>query len=223
MKYLIVGLGNIGEEYWGTRHNIGFRVVNALAEAHNAKFEEGRYGATCEFRVKNQILKVLKPNTYMNLSGNAVRYWMQEEQITIDHVLIVCDDIALPFGTLRMRPKGSAGGHNGLKDIAAKCGGEGFARLRFGVGGDFPKGAQVDWVLGHFPQEEEDQMPEVLRTTTKFIEEFCLAGAQRAMNKYNGNPIVMRKEADEKALAAEARKKALEEQDKNSKEENANG
>ncbi len=186
MKFLIVGLGNIGEEYWGTRHNIGFRVVNALAEAHNAKFEENRYGATCEFRVKNQILKLLKPNTYMNLSGNAVRYWMQEEGITIDHVLIICDDIALPFGTLRMKPKGSDGGHNGLKDIANKCGGQNYARLRFGVGGDFPKGAQVNWVLGHFPQEEENLMPERLEVTTKFIESFCLEGAQRAMNKYNG-------------------------------------
>ena len=186
MKFLIVGLGNIGEEYWGTRHNIGFRVVNALTEAHNAKFEENRYGATCEFRVKNQILKLLKPNTYMNLSGNSVRYWMQEEGITIDHVLIICDDIALPFGTLRMKPKGSDGGHNGLKDIANKCGGQNYARLRFGVGGDFPKGAQVNWVLGHFPQEEENLMPERLEVTTKFIESFCLEGAQRAMNKYNG-------------------------------------
>lgn len=194
MKYLIVGLGNIGEEYWGTRHNIGFRVVNALAEAHNAIFEENRYGATCEFRVKNQILKLLKPNTYMNLSGNAVRYWMQEEGITIDHVLIICDDIALPFGTLRMKPKGSDGGHNGLKDIANKCGGQNFTRLRFGVGGDFPKGAQVNWVLGHFPQEEEDQMPERLEVTTKFIESFCLEGAQRAMNKYNGG-IPVKKES----------------------------
>ena len=186
MKFLIVGLGNIGEEYWGTRHNIGFRVVNALAEAHAARFEENRYGATCEFRLKNQQLLLLKPNTYMNLSGNAVRYWMQEEKISIDHILIVCDDIALPFGTLRMKPKGSAGGHNGLKDIAAKCGGENFARLRFGVGGDFPHGAQVDWVLGHFPQEEEDKMPERLEQTTHFIEEFCLAGISNAMNKYNG-------------------------------------
>lgn len=186
MKFLIVGLGNIGQEYWGTRHNIGFRVVNALADAHDAKFEENRYGATCEFRVKNQQLLLLKPNTYMNLSGSAVRYWMQEEKIDIDHVLVICDDIALPFGTLRMRQKGSAGGHNGLKDIAAKCGGEGFARLRFGVGGDFPKGAQCDWVLGHFPQEEEDKMPERLEVTTKFIEAFCLEGCSNAMNKYNG-------------------------------------
>lgn len=193
MKFLIVGLGNIGEEYWGTRHNIGFRVVNALAEAHQAQFEENRYGATCEFRVKNQVLKLLKPSTYMNLSGNAVRYWMQEEGITLDHVLIICDEINLPFGTLRMRQKGSAGGHNGLKDIAAKCGGEGFARLRFGVGGDFPKGAQVNWVLGHFPQEEENLMPEVLEVSTKFIESFCLEGASRAMNKYNGNPLDKKK------------------------------
>lgn len=186
MKYLIVGLGNIGQEYWGTRHNIGFRVVNSLAEAHSAQFEENRYGATCEFRVKNQILFLLKPNTYMNLSGSAVRYWMQEEKITLDHVLIICDDIALTFGTLRMRQKGSAGGHNGLKDIIAKCGGEGFCRLRFGVGGDFPPGTQIDHVLGHFPQEEEDKMPERLEQAVKFVESFCLEGPANAMNKYNG-------------------------------------
>lgn len=186
MKYLIVGLGNIGEEYWGTRHNIGFRVVNALADAHDAVFAEGRYGATCEFRLKNQQLLLLKPSTYMNLSGNAVRYWMQEEKITIDHVLIICDEINLSFGQLRMRQKGSDGGHNGLKDIIAKCGGQNFARLRFGVGGDFPKGAQVDWVLGRFPKEEEEKMPERLEMAVKFIEEFCLAGVQIAMNRYNG-------------------------------------
>ena len=161
-------------------------MVNALAEQHEAKFEENRYGATCEFRLKNQQLLVLKPNTYMNLSGNAVRYWMQQEGITIDHVLIICDEINLDFGQLRMRPKGSDGGHNGLKDIIAKCGGQNFARLRFGVGGDFPKGAQVNWVLGHFPQEEEDKMPDRLDTAVKFIEEFCLAGVQIAMNRYNG-------------------------------------
>lgn len=186
MKFLIVGLGNIGEEYNGTRHNIGFRVANALAQAHDAQLHEDRYGATCEFRLKNQILKILKPNTYMNLSGNAVRYWMQAEKITLDHVLIVCDDIALPFGALRMRTKGSAGGHNGLKDIAAKCGGEGFARLRFGVGGDFPKGGQVDWVLGRFPAEEEQLIPQRLEAAVKFIESFCLEGAANAMNKHNG-------------------------------------
>lgn len=185
MKFLIVGLGNIGEEYYGTRHNIGFRVVNALAAAHNAQFEEARYGATCEFRVKNQQLLLLKPNTYMNLSGSAVRYWMQEEKIDIDHVLIICDDIAIPFGQLRLKPKGSAGGHNGLKDIAAKVGGENYARLRFGVGGDFPKGAQVDWVLGHFPPEEEAQMADRLDVTTKMIETFCLEGIANAMNKFN--------------------------------------
>ena len=188
MKYLIVGLGNIGEEYWGTRHNIGFRVVNALAEAHNAIFEENRYGATCEFRVKNQILKLLKPNTYMNLSGNAVRYWMQEEGITIDHVLIICDDIALPFGTLRMKPKGSDGGHNGLKDIQARLETTQWARIRVGIGNNFARGGQVDYVIGDLSAEEKAAVPGICDRVIEGIRNFSTIGPDRAMNLLNVKP-----------------------------------
>ena len=148
MKYLIVGLGNIGAEYAGTRHNIGFNVFDALAEASNAVFTTPRYGDVAQVKHKGRTLILLKPSTYMNLSGKAVRYWMEAEKIAPENLLVVSDDIALPFGTLRLRPKGSAGGHNGLKNIAELLGTENFARMRFGVGGDFPKGHQVDYVLG---------------------------------------------------------------------------
>ena len=188
MKYLIVGLGNIGEEYWGTRHNIGFRVVNALAEAHNARFEENRYGATCEFRVKNQILKLLKPNTYMNLSGNAVRYWMQEEGITIDHVLIICDDIALPFGTLRMKPKGSDGGHNGLKNIEAMLQTRDYARIRVGVGHEFEQGAQVDFVLGQFDDAQAREIPAIAERVISGLKTWSFIGIDKAMTQLNTKP-----------------------------------
>lgn len=191
MKYLICGLGNIGPEYQGTRHNIGFRVLDAFAEASNTCFKTDRLGDVAEVRVKNQQLLLLKPSTFMNLSGNAVRYWMQKEHINLDHVLIICDDINLPFGQLRLRPGGSAGGHNGLKDIALKVESEKYARLRFGVGGDFPKGAQIDWVLGRFPADQEALMPEILPTAAEIIRTFCLEGIARAMNRFNTktNPL----------------------------------
>ena len=152
MKYLIVGLGNIGAEYAGTRHNIGFKVLDALAEASNAVFTTARYGDVAELKHKGRTLILLKPSTYMNLSGKAVRYWMEAEKIAPENLLVVSDDIALPFGTLRMRPRGSAGGHNGLKNIAELLGTEDYARMRFGVGGDFPRGHQVDYVLGRGAQ-----------------------------------------------------------------------
>ena len=136
MKYLITGLGNIGQEYLGTRHNIGFRVVNRLAESQGVSFSEERYGAIARTRVKNCELVLLKPNTFMNLSGNAVRYWLQKENIPIENLLIVVDDIALPFGTLRLKPQGSDAGHNGLKNIAQLLGTQNYARLRFGIGNE---------------------------------------------------------------------------------------
>ena len=148
MKYLITGLGNIGPEYWGTRHNIGFRVVNALAEDAGAPFTEERYGAVARMRVKNCELILLKPNTFMNLSGNAVRYWLQKENIPVENLLVVVDDLALPFGTLRLKPKGSDAGHNGLKNIQQLLGTQEYCRLRFGIGSDFPRGGQIDYVLG---------------------------------------------------------------------------
>ena len=142
MKYLVVGLGNIGAEYADTRHNIGFKVLDCLAEQSNIAFTTGRYGATAELRYKGRTLVLLKPSTYMNLSGKAVRYWMEAEKIAPENLLVVVDDIALPFGTLRMRPKGSAGGHNGLKNITELLGTEAYARIRFGIGGDFEQVAE---------------------------------------------------------------------------------
>ena len=140
MKYLIVGLGNIGSEYQDTRHNIGFNVLDAFAKASNAVFEEKRYGAVCEVKVKGRTLVLLKPNTYMNLSGKAVSYWMQKEKIALENLLIIVDDLALPFGTLRLRAQGSDGGHNGLKNINALLGTTNYARLRYGIGSDFKRG-----------------------------------------------------------------------------------
>ena len=155
MKYLICGLGNIGAEYEYTRHNIGFRVLDELAKDGNVSFSDQRYGAVAELKVKNKKLILLKPSTYMNLSGNALRYWMQKENIEQDKVLIVVDDIALPFGTLRLKGSGSDAGHNGLKDVARVLGNVKYARLKFGIGNDYPKGGQVDYVLGNFSKEEE--------------------------------------------------------------------
>jgi PTH1 family peptidyl-tRNA hydrolase len=185
MKYLIVGLGNIGDEYRETRHNIGFMVLDALAKASNIVFKDGRYGATTTLSVKGRQLILLKPSTYMNLSGNAVRYWMQQEKIPLENVLVVVDDLALPFGSLRLKGKGSDAGHNGLKHIAATLGTQNYARLRFGIGNDFPKGAQVDYVLGNFDEADRKQMPERLELAGEIIKSFCLAGLNLTMNQYN--------------------------------------
>lgn len=185
MKYLIVGLGNIGPEYHETRHSIGFMVVDALAKAAGATFSDGRYGFTTTLSVKGQQLLLLKPSTFMNLSGNAVRYWMQKENIPLERLLIVVDDLALPFGTLRLKGKGSDAGHNGLKHIAATLGTQEYARLRFGIGNEFPRGGQIDFVLGHFDEEDWKLMPERLETAGEIVKNFCLAGIERTMNQYN--------------------------------------
>ncbi len=185
MKYLITGLGNIGPEYAGTRHNIGFRVVNKLVEDAGVRFTEERYGAIARFRVKNCELVVLKPNTFMNLSGNAVRYWLQKENIPVENLLVVVDDLALPFGTLRLKPQGSDAGHNGLKNIAQMLGTQNYARLRFGIGNDFPRGGQIDYVLGHFPEEQVAAMPPIIDRAIEIVKSFCLAGIQLTMNQYN--------------------------------------
>ena len=185
MKYLVVGLGNIGAEYASTRHNIGFRVLDALAEASNASFMAGRYGSTTTIRHKGRQIILLKPSTYMNLSGKAVRYWMEQEKIPIEKVLIISDDIALPFGQLRMRKKGSDGGHNGLKNITELLGREDYARMRFGIGGDFPKGHQVDYVLGEWSAEEEAAMGERLKIFSQAILSFAMVGADMPMNTFN--------------------------------------
>lgn len=185
MKYLIAGLGNIGSEYHYTRHNIGFRVLDALAEASNAVFKDKRYGSVAEIRVKNKILILLKPSTYMNLSGNAVRYWLKEENIPVENLLVVVDDLALPFGTLRLKGKGSNAGHNGLGHIQDILSTQNYARLRFGIGNDFPKGSQVHYVLEPFSDEEEKALPARIETSCDIIKTFCLAGLANAMNQYN--------------------------------------
>lgn len=185
MKYLIVGLGNIGEEYWGTRHNIGFRVVNELAETADASFREERYGAIARMRVKNAELVVLKPNTFMNLSGNAVRYWLQKEDIPVSRLLVVVDDLALPFGTLRLKPKGSHAGHNGLRNIEEILSTAEYPRLRFGIGDNFSRGRQVDFVLSKFSEEEMEKMPERVKQAVEMVKSFCLAGIDITMNQFN--------------------------------------
>lgn len=185
MKFLVVGLGNIGAEYQGTRHNIGFTVVEALADQAGATWATARYGAVAEMRVKNQQLLLLKPSTYMNLSGEAVRYWAQKEKISLDHILVVVDDIALPFGAIRMRGKGADGGHNGLKNIDQMLGSQQYARLRFGVGNDFPRGAQVDYVLSHPGADELAVLPERAKVACDAIRAFCLSGIDFAMTHFN--------------------------------------
>lgn len=185
MKYLIAGLGNIGSEYHYTRHNIGFRVLDALAKASNLVFVDKRYGEIAELKIKGRTLVLLKPSTYMNLSGNAVRYWLQAEKIPIENLLVIVDDLALPVGQLRLKGKGSDAGHNGLKNIQSVLGTQNYARLRFGIGNDFPKGCQIDHVLGKFTQEEENLLEERIGIAEEIIKSFSLAGLQNTMNLYN--------------------------------------
>ena len=186
MKYLIVGLGNIGNEYQNTRHNIGFTILDAFAKASNVFFTENRYGSTCEVKLKGRTLILLKPSTFMNLSGNALRYWMQKEKIAIENVLVVVDDIALPFGTLRLKPQGSDAGHNGLKNIQEILGHNNYPRLRFGIGNDFAKGRQVEYVLGKWTNEQFEALPERAERCIEIIQSFCLAGMQLTMTQFNG-------------------------------------
>lgn len=185
MNFLIAGLGNIGDEYAATRHNIGFRVVDELARAASATFDDRRYGFVSTIKVKNQTLTLLKPSTYMNLSGNAVRYWMAEKKIPVERLLVVVDDLALPFGKLRLKGSGSEAGHNGLKHITSVLGTQQYARLRFGIGNDFPRGGQIDFVLGEFGQEDLQQMDERLKLAAEAVRTFCLAGLNIAMNQFN--------------------------------------
>ena len=186
MKYLIVGLGNIGNEYQDTRHNIGFTILDAFAKASNVFFAENRYGATCEVKLKGRTMILLKPSTFMNLSGNALRYWMTKEKIEIENVLVVVDDIALPFGTLRLKPKGSDAGHNGLKNIQEILGHSNYARLRFGIGSDFSKGRQVEYVLGKWTTEQASAIPQRTEICIDIIRSFCLAGLELTMTQFNG-------------------------------------
>ena len=182
---MIVGLGNIGSEYDGTRHNIGFTVLDAFAKASNTVFADKRYGFVAETSVRGRKLILLKPSTYMNLSGNAVRYWMQQEKIPLENVLVIVDDLALPVGALRLKGQGSDGGHNGLKHIASTLGTTNYARLRFGIGNDFGKGHQVDFVLGTFDSEEQKTVNAQAETVGEIIKSFCFAGLARTMNQFN--------------------------------------
>jgi PTH1 family peptidyl-tRNA hydrolase len=185
MKYLIVGLGNIGNEYQGTRHNIGFRILDAFAEASNISFSTDRYGDVAEGRIKNKQFILLKPSTYMNLSGNAVRYWKNKENIDLENILVLVDDIALPFGAIRMKGRGRDAGHNGLKNIAQMLGTDAYPRLRFGIGNDFPRGCQIDYVLGQFTLDERQKMLARIDVAIEAIRTYLLAGLQTAMCDYN--------------------------------------
>lgn len=185
MKYLIAGLGNIGPEYELTRHNIGFLVADQLADEHQATFKTERLADRAEFRFKGKTIHVIKPNTYMNLSGKAVAYWMNDLKIPKENVLVIVDEIALPFGSLRMRTKGSAAGHNGLKNIELTLGGQDYSRLRFGIGSEFSKGQQVDFVLSNFTQEEFEKLPAIIKKANEMVISFCTIGPERTMSLFN--------------------------------------
>lgn len=185
MKHLIVGLGNIGDEYRNTRHNIGFMILDAFAEASNISFTTGRYGDVAHGRIKNQQVVLLKPSTYMNLSGSAVRYWKEQEGIELENILILVDDIALPLGAIRIKGNGSDAGHNGLKHIAQMLGTQSYPRLRFGIGNDFPRGCQIDYVLGTFSPEEKKVLDERIPIAVDAVKEVILAGLGRAMCSFN--------------------------------------
>ncbi len=185
-KFLIVGLGNIGPEYENTRHNIGFKILDFLAEQEGFTFENAKLGAVATFKHKGKSVVCLKPSTYMNLSGKAVKYWMDKENISLDNILIITDDINLPFGSLRLKGKGSDGGHNGLKDIQNVLQTTKYNRFRFGVGSNFSKGKQVDYVLGKWDDEQQAAMPERLKKSIDLVRSFVFAGAKNTMNQFNG-------------------------------------
>ncbi len=185
MKFLIVGLGNPGEKYQNTRHNIGFKVVDELAKQLGGTFKTDKHADVCEVKFKGRVLVLVKPNTFMNLSGKAVNYWLQTEKITPENLVVITDDIALPFGKLRMKAKGSDGGHNGLKDIQAVLKTNVYPRLRFGVGNDFYPGQQADYVLGEWSKEETLDLPERIDTATEFIKSFSTIGIAMTMTNWN--------------------------------------
>jgi len=185
MKYLIVGLGNIGAEYELTRHNIGFLVLDRLAEKQKVTFTPARYGDQAMFKYKGRSIYLVKPSTYMNLSGKAVSYWLEKLKLKKENLLVVVDDIALPFSSLRMRAKGSDAGHNGMKSIEQLTGGNNYPRLRFGIGNDFHSGQQVDYVLSNFSQEQFDLLPPIMDNAGEMVLSFCTIGINRTMNEFN--------------------------------------
>lgn len=185
-KFLIVGLGNIGAEYVNTRHNIGFKILDFIAYKEGVSFENLKLGAVAELKIKGKTFILLKPNTYMNLSGKAVQYWMDKEKISLERVLVITDDLNLPFGTIRIRSKGSDGGHNGLKNTTQVLNTQEYGRFRFGISDDFKKGKQVDYVLGNWDDDEKMKLPERLEMASEIIKSFGLAGLEITMTSYNG-------------------------------------
>ncbi len=185
MKYLIAGLGNMGPDYDHTRHNLGFDILDGLAERYEVKFSNDTLGDIARFKYKGRILVLLKPSTYVNRSGKAVRYWLQKEKIPVERLLVVIDDLNLPLGKLRLRGKGSDGGHNGLRDIDQHLGGNKYARLRVGIGSDFSQGRQVDYVLGEWTEEEAKALPEIIERAGDTITSFVSIGLQHTMNQFN--------------------------------------
>ncbi len=194
MEYLVVGLGNIGEEYSSTRHNMGFMVLDAWAQASNVLFKTDRYGSVAEVSYKGRWFVLLKPSTYMNLSGNAVRYWMQKLHLPLENLIVISDDLALPFGTVRMRPSGSSGGHNGLEDITQKLESDQWTRIRIGIGNEFSRGHQIDYVLGDLSADEKAQIPQLAGKIIQGIKDISTIGVQRAMNTLNTRPKVQKTE-----------------------------
>ena len=195
--YLVVGLGNIGAEYANTRHNMGFMILDAWAQASNVLFKTDRYGDVAEVSFKGRWFVLLKPSTYMNLSGNAVRYWMQQLHLPLENLIVISDDLNLPFGTLRMRANGSSGGHNGLEDITTKMESDKWARIRVGIGNEFSRGGQIDYVLGALSKEEMEQVPALAARVIQGIKDVSTIGIQRAMNTVNTKPQVHKKEKSE--------------------------
>ena len=185
-KFLVVGLGNIGPEYHNTRHNIGFRILDYFAEQEEFSFQADKLGDTASYKFKGRTFLFLKPSTFMNRSGKAVNYWMQKEKIPLENLLVVTDDLNLPFGTLRLKTKGSDGGHNGLKDIQAYLNTTAYNRFRFGISDEFSKGRQIDYVLGEWDDEEKQKLPERLKTSAALIKSFGTAGVNNTMNSFNG-------------------------------------
>lgn len=185
MNYLVVGLGNIGAEYARTRHNMGFMILDAWAQASNIVFSSDRYGSIAETSFKGRQITLLKPSTYMNLSGNAVRYWMTKLKLPMENLVVICDDLNLPFGTIRMRKNGSAGGHNGLKNIEELLGSANYTRIRIGIGNDFSKGGQVDFVVGEMQPEEVEKVPAICDKVIQGVKDFTTIGADRTMNIIN--------------------------------------
>lgn len=185
-KFLIAGLGNIGEAYENTRHNIGFKIVDFLAQNENVSFETAKLGAIARFSVKGRTLILLKPSTFMNLSGKAVKYWLEKENIPIENLLVITDDLNLPFGTIRIKTKGSDGGHNGLKDIQNQLNTITYNRFRFGISNEFGKGGQVNYVLGEWDEDERQKLTERLQKSAEAIKSFAMSGITNTMNTYNG-------------------------------------